>query len=117
MVLGLGLNLNMSDNELGQIDKPATSLNLETTQIVNKKDILQDIINKFFENYENFLAKGFVSIRDKYLQHFYLLNENVKINFEFNFVEGKIIDVNKNGILILQTLDGKMQEISVGDIL
>lgn len=117
LVLGLGLNLNMADDELKQIDKPATALNLEIGHKVNKEIVLQDIIAKFFENYEKFLQEGFMSIRDKYLRHFYLLNENVKINFEFNFVEGKIINVDEKGFLILQTLDGKTQEISVGDIL
>ena len=117
LVLGLGLNLNMADDELKQIDKRATALNLEIGHKVNKEIVLQDIIAKFFENYEKFLQEGFMSIRDKYLRHFYLLNENVKINFEFNFVEGKIINVDEKGFLILQTLDGKTQEISVGDIL
>lgn len=117
LVLGLGLNLNMSDEDLKQIDKPATAINLETGYKVNKDKVLKEIIDKFFENYENFLEKGFMSIRDKYLRHFYLLNEIVKINFEFNFVEGRIIDVDEKGILILQTLNGEMQEISVGDIL
>ncbi|MBO5947660.1 biotin--[acetyl-CoA-carboxylase] ligase [bacterium] len=117
LVLGLGLNLNMSDEDLKQIDKPATALNLETGYKVNKDSVLKEIIDKFFENYESFLEKGFLSIRDKYLRHFYLLNEIVKINFEFNFVEGRIIDVDEKGILILQTLNGEMQEISVGDIL
>ena len=45
-----------------------------------KDKVLKEIIDKFFENYENFLEKGFMSIRDKYLHHFYLLNEIVKIN-------------------------------------
>ena len=117
IVLGLGLNLNMKEEELKQIDKPATSLNLETKKQSTKEEILKKIIDKFFENYENFLKEGFSSIREEYLKYFFLMNENVKINLEFNFVEGKIIDVNENGVLILQDNKGEIQEISIGDIL
>ena len=117
LVLGLGLNLNMKEEELKQIDKPATSLNLETKQQFSKDEILQKIIDKFFANYDNFLKNGFKSIREEYLKYFFLMNENVKINLEFKFVEGKIIDVNENGVLLLQTKTGEIQEISIGDIL
>ena len=117
LVLGLGLNLNMQKEELKQIDKPATSLNLETKKQFTKDEIMQKIINKFFENYNTFLKNGFKYVRKEYLEYFYLINEKVKINLEFNFVEGKIIDVNENGVLILQDNTGEIQEISIGDIL
>ena len=117
IVLGLGLNLKMEEEELKKIDKPATSLNIETKKQFTKDEILQKITDRFFENYEKFLKKGFPSIRKEYLNYFYLMNENVKINLEFKFVEGKIIDVNENGVLILQNQTGEIQEISIGDIL
>lgn len=117
IVLGLGLNLQMSEEELKQIDKPATSLNLETDISFSKQQILDEIIEKFFESYDKFLEKGFPLIRSKYLDYFYLLNEKVKINFEINFVEGKIKDINENGFLILENNHGELQEISIGDIL
>ncbi len=117
LVLGLGLNLNMREKELQKIDKPATALNLETQKQFTKEEILEKVIDKFFENYETFLKKGFSSIREEYLKYFFLMNENVKINLEFKFVGGKIIDVNENGVLLLQTKTGEIQEISIGDIL
>jgi BirA family transcriptional regulator, biotin operon repressor / biotin---[acetyl-CoA-carboxylase] ligase len=51
VVLGIGINLNASAKNLAEIDIPATSLNLETGNHINKKEFINDLIELFFAGY------------------------------------------------------------------
>ena len=58
VVLGIGINLNYDPETINKIDRPATSLNIETGKNINKEEFLQKLLNTFFENYENVIQKG-----------------------------------------------------------
>lgn len=47
VVLGLGLNLNLSEEDIRLIDQPATSLCLETGYVVARQTIIEKILNYF----------------------------------------------------------------------
>jgi len=66
IVLGLGVNLNASAERLSQIDAPATSINVELGQNINKKEFMEDLIKRFFTDYDEFLQKGFEFIKEDY---------------------------------------------------
>jgi len=66
IVLGIGVNLNANLENLNEIDRPATSVNIELGQTVNKQDFMQKILEKFFADYDEFLEKGFVYIKEDY---------------------------------------------------
>ena len=66
IVLGIGVNLNASADETEAIDRPATSVNLELGQVVDKKEFMQKLIDNFFANYDEFLGNGFVWIKQDY---------------------------------------------------
>lgn len=52
IVLGIGVNLNTSIENLSKIDSPATSLNLELGKKVNKQEFMQQLIERFFAGYD-----------------------------------------------------------------
>lgn len=49
VIVGCGINLNLTQDEVKNIDQPATSLFIETGRNINKEEFL----NKFFRNFEN----------------------------------------------------------------
>ncbi len=57
-VLGVGLNINMSQEELDQIDQPATSLNWYALSHIDKEDVLHSWLKIFSATWEKFLADG-----------------------------------------------------------
>ena len=123
IVLGIGVNLNASIDNLNEIDRPATSLNIELGKNINKKEFMQNLIDRFFANYDEFLQKGFVMIKDDYEARSMLCVEKGKKNKEnikiavFNIIkEGKFNGFDNNGNLLLLNKDGKLENINMGEI-
>ena len=58
VVVGIGINLNLDENEVNKIDIPATSIFVETGKNVDKDDFLNRFMTKFKENYNDFLKNG-----------------------------------------------------------
>ena len=58
VVVGVGINLNLNQDELNNIDIPATSIFNETGKNVNKDEFLNRLMAHFEECYDNFLVDG-----------------------------------------------------------
>ncbi len=59
IVLGIGLNVNMSDEWLDQIQKPATSLLVETGKVWQMTSIMENLKNCFCQNLAHFFKNDF----------------------------------------------------------
>ncbi|MFZ0565246.1 MAG: biotin--[acetyl-CoA-carboxylase] ligase [Chlamydiales bacterium] len=64
VVLGLGLNINMSESDLKQIDQPATSLYMETNKKWDFTQVLSDLKKHFSIQLAQFLKMQFIHVRD-----------------------------------------------------
>lgn len=125
IILSIGINLNVSANDLEKIDRPVTSVDLELKQSINKQEFMQKLIENFFENYDEFLEKGFNFIRKDYEKYSVLFEEtrnreqgteNIKITV-FNYIkEGLFKGFDDNGNLLLFTKNGKTEHINMGEI-
>lgn len=52
IVVGMGINLNLSEKVIARIDQPATALNLATGKKINKKRFLKEFLRVFFHQLE-----------------------------------------------------------------
>lgn len=117
IVLGIGVNLNANQNEVSQIDRPATSLNLEIGQNVNKQDFINKLIESFFADYDEFLSKGFNFIRSDYERFAMFLNKNIKVSV-FNIIKsGYSKGIDDDGTLLLLSDEGTIEKINMGEII
>lgn len=117
IVLGIGINLNSSSEKLELIDRPATSVNLELEQKIDKKVFMEKLIENFFKNYDEFLDKGFKYIKDDYEKRASFLNKNLKVAV-FNIIkEGISKELDDNGNLVLLMPEGKIEKINMGEII
>lgn len=122
IALGVGINLNASTESLNLIDRPATALNLELSKNINKKEFMEDLINRFFADYDEFLQKGFKFIREDYEKYsftsrFTLHSSHIKISIFGKIKEGSFGGYDDKGNLILFTSDGKVENINMGEII
>lgn len=117
LVLGAGINLNVKPEDLSKIiDKEVTALNIELDRVIDKNIFLDKLLNKFFENYDEFLKSGFVMIKDRYLAKASFLGKEISVKgFNTTFC-GFSKSVNDCGELILEK-DGKEIVVTMGDIL
>ncbi|MES2273493.1 MAG: biotin--[acetyl-CoA-carboxylase] ligase [Chlamydiota bacterium] len=57
--LGIGINVNMDSATLAKIDKPATSLKVETGHSWNKEELLKKLQRQFLSDLQKFKKEGF----------------------------------------------------------
>lgn len=58
VIVGIGINLNLSANEVKNIDIPATSVFIETGKNIDKQEFIQKLLKNFKKEYDNFLENG-----------------------------------------------------------
>ena len=112
IIIGVGLNLNANEKDFEKIDKLVTSLNLEIGSEVNKQDFLEKFINNFFYAYDDFLQKGFVSIKSEYEKYINFLGKEITINNLNEKITGTAENITADGAIVI---DGK--QFYTGDIL
>ena len=106
-VLGCGINLNMSLDDLGAVDQKATSLNLLVGKTVDRDEFLQALLQAFFRGYEGFLQGGFPVIREAYVKRCDFLGKHVLVKSVDGEHSGRALSFTESGELVLSTPDGE----------
>lgn len=116
LVLGIGINLKASEEQLAQIDRPATALNIETNKQINKNEFMQKLLESFFKEYDDFLKNGFKSIKDEYIKRAYFLNQELNIAIFDRIEKGIAKDIDNSGNLVLINKNNEELHINMGEI-
>lgn len=117
LVLGFGVNLNTKIENLSKIDQPATSLNIETGEIINKEIFLKKVLEKFCLLYDRFIENGFLLIREDYIRRAGFLNKEVTVRVFDKTISGIAKDITDNGALKLIDKNNEEHVLLIGDIL
>ncbi|RAI11612.1 MAG: biotin--[acetyl-CoA-carboxylase] ligase [Candidatus Melainabacteria bacterium] len=112
LIIGVGLNLNANKEDFAQIDKVVTALNLEIKKDVDKKIFLNKFCKNFFNDYENFLEHGFISIKSEYEYYANFIGKEVTIKNFSTTLKGIAEKITDEGAIVV---DG--QEFLTGDII
>ena len=117
LVLGFGINLNTKKELLDKINQPATSLNIETGEDIDKEIFLKKLLAKFCLMYDKFIETGFLLIKEEYLKRAGFLNKNISVKVFDRTISGIAKDITDSGALKL--IDNNNQEhiLLIGDIL
>ena len=117
LVLGFGINLNTKKELLDKINQPATSLNIETGEEIDKEIFLEKLLAKFCLMYDKFIETGFLLIKEEYLKRAGFLNKEVSVKVFDRTVSGIAKDITDNGALRLIDKQNKEHILLIGDIL
>lgn len=117
LVLGAGINLNARKDDLSLItDKQVTALNIEVGTFVDKNIFLDKLLESFFENYDEFLQKGFSMIENDYINRACFLGKEISVKGFNDTFTGFAKSVNSEGELVLEK-DNREFVLTMGDIL
>ena len=117
LVLGFGINLNTKKELLNKINQPATSLNIETGEDIDKEIFLKKLLAKFCLMYDKFIETGFLLIKDDYIRRAGFLNKEISVKVFDRTVSGIAKDITDNGALRLIDKQNKEHILLIGDIL
>lgn len=117
IILGIGLNINMPDEQLKLIDQPATSLFNEKKMMFKTDLVLRILCENFEKNIQDFLKDGFSVFLEKYRTY---LQDSIgkKIHY-YNGISrenGVLHSLNPDGSINIFFDSGEIKKVSSGEI-
>ena len=107
--VGMGINVN---NDPGAVDAGATSLK----KITGRKISRIRLLGRFLDDFESQMQTGeFESVITEWKKYTLTLNRQVRIATRREVSEGRAVDIDDNGALILKLKDGSLKKIVYGD--
>ena len=116
LVIGIGVNLNLSGEVLARVGQPATSLNLLKGHPVDVAPFREALLTAFFQAYDPFLKQGFPMIRGEYLQRFGYCGRAVRVKSGEQTIAGTVQTINAEGALELQESAGTVRVVTLGEM-
>ncbi|MBD3296515.1 MAG: biotin--[acetyl-CoA-carboxylase] ligase [Candidatus Omnitrophica bacterium] len=113
LVLGIGVNVNASKRSL---PSGATSLRLRTGHRVDRIEFVRDLIGQLESLYGIYCESGFGVLRGECRRHSTILGNDVSMVEDSRTVEGKALDIDEKGALLVRTGGGEMRRIFSGDV-
>jgi len=115
IAMGIGLNVNMSQETITALSLPATSLLIEMGCEQNIEALSILLTEQFTENLALYLDKGFAPFLERFSKKI-SLNEAVNFHDNQKILHGKIVSINFDGSMDLMTEEGVRKTYHYGEI-
>ena len=114
LVLGLGLNVALVPEGLGE---GATSLVAEGGGGVTVEDALAAFGRHFLSWVRRWVDDGFAPVRNAWLHHAKGIGETVTVTVADSTVEGRLVEIDETGALVLALAEGERCVITAGEVM
>ena len=116
VIVGIGINTNLIVEKLPEnLHKDTTSLNNEGLGIIENKKLLDLLLKKQKQLYNELTNIGFRNISQRWMSFCDSLEEEVTL--KDRQIKGKIIKINEKGYLVIKNDSGKLLEIFSNEII
>lgn len=118
VVVGIGINVNLDKEDLPEelLDK-ATSLKIESEKIISRKRLLASLLNNFEILYKNLIETDSASSSiDICKEASAVIGKEIRIIQGQKVIEARALDINDEGNLIVQYLDGSVKAVFSGEV-
>ena len=113
-IVGIGLNVNQQ-TFFSDAPNPVSLL-----QILGKEVCRETVLEAFLQNFQTYYTSleqhDFTAIHTAYLQHLYRRDEWAKFRDETGIFEGRIVDVEPTGRLIVETTEGTLRKFAFKEV-
>ena len=117
IIIGIGINVNMTQEEAQKIDKPATSIYIETGKSLEIEFCLEKLLINLDFWLKKWKSEGFCAIKEKWNQNCYQINKKIQITkIDGKIVTGTFLGVGDTGELIIKQENGEVLQCLEGDI-
>ena len=117
LILGIGLNLNFTQDVLGTLQEKATSLHIETGKVWDRISLSETLALHFSTLLATLDQKGF----DPFVSEYRALlihqkGDPIEARLGMERLYGTYLDITEEGYLLLQLPSGKVRTLTGGEI-
>lgn len=117
LVLSMGINANIDLQEIPQpLRTQVTSLEEAKGEKVDRVFLLKTILKKLEKNYEKVNQGNFNKIFEEWKNLCVGIGKKVKVKTAEKTIEGRAIDFDTNGALVIKLKNGNNQVVQAGDV-
>jgi len=117
IILGIGLNVNMTKNDLATIPKAATSILIETDNEIPIKTIQDELVKEFLLLWEKTKKEGTQPLEKEWLKKVsWMLSKEITIVENEKELKGKVLAIEQDASLTLLLDDGTHYTVRSGDL-
>jgi BirA family transcriptional regulator, biotin operon repressor / biotin---[acetyl-CoA-carboxylase] ligase len=116
LVIGIGVNLNLTPAQLKKIDQPAAALNQLLGTPVDVDEFRDELLTDFFHYRDRFLATGFPFIATEYRRRCPFLGQPITVSNPQEQISGLARDLTATGELELELANGQRRQLAYGEI-
>ena len=115
IVVGVGINISMSENAAKEIDQPWVSYQSLTQAPVARNQLAADFLSSVLLALHEFEQNGLEPFRERWLQRDYYMDSNVKLQLGDREITGIARGIDQQGALLLES-QGQLQRYYSGEI-
>lgn len=117
VIVGTGININQAKEDLPEdIQKKATSLQIETGKHWDMLPMIQQILRTFEKKYSNYINHGFQDVKQTWENYGFRMNERLQIKSGKEEWEGIFLGIAEDGALLAKKDDGKIEKVFSAEI-
>ncbi|ASS75265.1 biotin--[acetyl-CoA-carboxylase] ligase [Tumebacillus algifaecis] len=119
LVLGIGINVNIPQADFpADIEHIATSLQAVKGTPIARAKVVQTVLEELEPLYRQYVADGgFGTLREEWKAHNITLGNNIIAHTAQGTIEGRALDIDEFGVLLIELPDGAHKKIYSADIM
>lgn len=114
-IIGIGINVNMTEEALSRVDRACTSLQTLLNRYIDRNQLAAVLIDNLNTYLARFEEKGFSDFIDEWQTADSLFEQKIRLDCMGNVTEGTVAGVNALGHLLLKNPAGEVKAFSSGD--
>ena len=116
VIAGMGININMTKEDLGAAGQPATSLHILSGKNFQLENLLSKLAESLLRCYINYISSPQNSFQEWKKRNF-VLGKEIEIGDAFSHAERVFVeDIDENGLLVCRYGNGEVKKLSAGDV-
>ena len=116
VVIGIGINVSMSDTAAGQIDQAWTDVQTQASAAVSRNQLGAAVIAHCFDLLGDFQRVGFQAYRDEWQSADAFAGMSAKVVTPKESIEGRILGVDTRGALEMELANGQVEQFIGGEL-
>ncbi|MEK6657265.1 MAG: biotin--[acetyl-CoA-carboxylase] ligase, partial [Nitrospirota bacterium] len=117
-IIGIGINVNLDKKDIPlELMGKATSIKIESNSAIDRMNLICRVLENLEEWYNLFERNEANDIIKEWKSLAITIGRDVKVQSGNSFIEGRAVDIDENGALLIKDRNGVIQKVLSGDVI